>query len=61
MKIDNNKVIDSRGSDKANETVANLFNKLKNNKSKKLIHMPNIKAKKKPIFLIPNAKKVFKR
>ena len=43
----------------ANETVINLSNKLKNNKSRNLMYVPNIKAMRKSIFLIFNAKKVF--
>ena len=53
FKANNNKVVDGNSS-KANETVVNLF---KNNKSKILTYMPNIKAMKELIFLIPNAKK----
>ena len=56
---DNNKVveIDCR----ANKTFKNLFKskKSKNNKSKNLTYMLNIKATGKPIFLTLNAKKVF--
>ena len=42
--------------DRANKTVINL---LKNNKSKNLKHILNIKAIKKSIFLTFNAKKIF--
>ena len=55
LKADNNEVVEVDG--RANKTVMNLFNK--NNKSKNLIHMPNIGAIKKYIFLTPNAKKTF--
>ena len=51
----NNKIVTSDDS-KANKIVVNLF---KNNKSRKLTDMPNIRAIKKFIFLIPNTKKVF--
>ena len=50
FKAENNKVIgvsDSRN----NETVVNL--------SKNLIHMPNIKATKEPIFPTVDIKKIF--
>ena len=43
--------------DKTNQTVVNLSNKLKNNKSKNLTYMPNIRAMEESIFLIPNTKK----
>ena len=48
-------------SNKANKIVVDLskLNKLKNDKFKKLIHMPNIEAKKEPGFLMLNVKKVF--
>lgn len=44
----------------ADKTVVDLFKskKLKNNKSKILIYI-NIRATKKPTFLIPNTKKAF--
>ena len=51
----NNKVVGGGGG-KANETVVNLS---KNEKSKKLSHMPNVGAMGEPNFLIPNAKKIF--
>ena len=54
FKIDNDEIVEI--DNKANKIVVNLF---KNNKLRNLMHMPNIKAIKKPIFLIPNAKKVF--
>ena len=34
-------------------------NKLKNNKSKNLMHLPNIEATKKSIYLISSIKKAF--
>ena len=52
FKAGNNKVVEGGG----NETVVNLF---KNEKSRKLTHMPNIGATEEPNFLIPNAKKAF--
>ena len=55
FRVDYNKIIDDYGS-KANETVVNLF---KNNKFRNLMHILNIKATKKSIFLTPNAKKAF--
>ena len=58
FKVSNNKNIENSGS-KANKTVVNLSKKLKNNKSKNLMHIPNIEAIKKPIFLIFNTKKAF--
>ena len=56
MKANNNKVVDSDSNYEANKTVVNLF---KNNKSRNLIYIPNIKAKEKPIFITPNTKKIF--
>ena len=56
LRVDDNKIVND-DSGKANKIVVNLFNKFKNNKSKNLTHMPNIKAKRKPIFLNPNIKK----
>ena len=41
---------------KVNRTFVNLF---KNKKSRNLKQIPNFEATKKPIFLIPNAKKAF--
>ena len=54
FKVDNNKVVKIDG--RVNKTVVNLF---KNNKSRKLTYMSNIRVIKKPNFLIPNAKKTF--
>ena len=51
----NNKVIGG-GSDKADKTVVNLS---KNEKSRKLTRVLNIKAIEEPNFLTPNAKKAF--
>ena len=58
FKVDDNKIIGSSNG-KANETVVNLSNQLKNNKSRNLMYMPNIRAIRKLNFLIPNAKKAF--
>ena len=55
FRADDNKVVGGDG-DKANETIVNLF---QNNKSRKLMCMPNIGATEKPNFLTPNAKKIF--
>ena len=55
FKIDNNEVVDGVD-DRANKTVLNLF---KNDKSKKLTHMPNIVATREYNFLTPDTKKVF--
>ena len=57
FEIDNNKVINGDGGSKTNKTVVNLF---KNKKSRNLTRMPNIGTIKKPNFLNPNAKKIFK-
>ena len=46
----------SNNSNKANKTVKNLS---KNNKSRNLIYVLNIRAIEKPIFLTPNAKNGF--
>ena len=37
----------------------NLFNQSKNNKSRNLIHIPNIRTIRKPNFLTFNTKKTF--
>ena len=58
FKISNNKIIRG-GNSKANKIVVNLSIKLKNNKSKKLINISNIKAIRKHIFLTLNIKKFF--
>ena len=58
FKADYNKVVKD-DDNRANEIVMNLSNKLNNNKSKNLMHISNIRAIKKSIFLNPNAKKVF--
>ena len=58
FKADDNKFVNSGGS-RANKTVMNSFNQLKNNKSRNLMYMPNIKTTKEPIFSNLNAKKVF--
>lgn len=57
--INNNKIVEIDG--KANEIIKSLFKskKSKNYKFKNLIYIPNIKAKKKLIFLISNIKKAF--
>ena len=55
LKADNNKIVDGNGA-KANETFVNLS---KNNKSRKLTHILNIRAMEKPIFLTFDAKKAF--
>ena len=55
FKADDNKVVGS-SSNRANKTVVNLF---KNNKFRNSTYIPNIGATRKPIFLNPNAKKVF--
>ena len=58
FRTSNNEVI-GNNSNRANKTVLNLSNKSKNNKFRNLTHMPNIKATRKPLFLIFNAKKTF--
>ena len=55
FRANNNEVVGSGGG-KADETVVNL---LKNKKSRKSTHMPNIGAIKKPNFPTPDAKKAF--
>ena len=55
FKADKNEIIDGSNS-RANGTVVNLS---KNKKSRKLTHMPNIKATEEPNFLTFNAKKAF--
>ena len=54
FKADDDKVVRVGG--RANRTVVNLF---KNEKSKKLMRVPNIGATGEPNFLTPNAKKAF--
>ena len=54
FKTDNNKVVGI--TDKTNQTVINLY---KNNESRNLTYIPNIKPIEKPIFLTPKAKKAF--
>ena len=56
FKANANKIVDGRNN-KANETIVNLSNKSKNNKSRKLTHMPNIGAIEKPTFFTLNVKK----
>ena len=55
FKINDNRVI-GNGDSRANKIV---LNSSQNNKSKKSMYMPNIKATKKPIFLTFNTKKTF--
>ena len=55
FQANDNKVVDN-GSGKANRTIVNLS---KNEKSRKLTYMPNIRAMGKLNFLTPNAKKIF--
>ena len=55
FKADNNKVVDDDDG-KANRTVVNVS---KNEKSKKLTRMLNIRVMSELNFLIPNAKKIF--
>ena len=57
FKANNNKVVEANCS-RTNKTVVNLSNKSKNNESKNLTYMPNIKAIKKSNFPIFNAKKI---
>ena len=59
FKAGNNKVVKS--DNRANKTIINFSksNKLKNNKSKNLTYILNIKITKKPIFLTFNIKKIF--
>ena len=54
FRVNDNRIV--KGSNKANKTIINLS---KNNKPKNLIYIPNIRAMKKPIFLICNTKKTF--
>ena len=56
FRASNNKVI--RNGDRADEMVVDS-SKSKNEKSRKLMRMPNIGATKEPNFLTSNAKKVF--
>ena len=58
FRTNNNEVV-RNGDSKANKMIINLFNKLKNNKSKKLMRVLNIGAMEKPIFLTFNTKKAF--
>ena len=58
FKINKNDVF-REGSSKLNKTAVNLSNKLKNNKSRNLIYMPNNRTIKKLIFITPNAKNAF--
>ena len=53
FKADDNEVVGG-GGDRANKTIVNLF---KNNKSRNLIHMPNIGATRKHNFLTSDIKK----
>ena len=57
---DKDKVIGDVGG-RVDETMRNLYKsrKLKNNKSKNLMHVPTIKAIGEPIFLTSNAKHAF--
>ena len=55
FKVDDNKVVNN-DTDRANKTIVNMS---KNNKSKKLMHLPNIGAMVELNFLTSNAKKVF--
>ena len=57
FRINDNEVVEVNK--KVNKTVVNLFNKLKNNKSKNLTCIPNIWAMRKSIFQTFNAKKTF--
>ena len=59
--VNNNKIVKSVSSSKANEIIRNLFKfkKLKNNKFKNLIYILNIKVIEKPSFLTFNTKKNF--
>ena len=56
----NNKIVKGN-SNRANKIFVDLFksNKLKNNKSKKLIYISNIRVMRKIIFLILNVKEFF--
>ena len=57
FKPDDNKVV-SNENDKTNKIIVNSF---KNNKFRNWTCMPNIRAKKKPIFLTSNTDKTFDR
>ena len=57
FRTSNNEVVKD-SSNRADETVVDS-SKFKNEKSKKLTCIPNIKAIKEPNFLTPNAKKAF--
>ena len=59
FKANNNKVFSDSG-DKTNKTVINSSNNSKNNKSKNLTYLSNIRATREPKFLILGAKKPFK-
>ena len=50
FRLDNNKVI-KNSDNKVNIIIVNLFNKSKNNKSRNLMYLQNIRATKEPIFL----------
>ena len=58
FKTDNNKFV-YVGCSRTNETVINLSNQLKNDKSRNLTYMPNIEITRKTIFLTLNTKKIF--
>ena len=60
FRASNNEVV-KNGNNKANKIVINSYNKLKNNESKNLIRISNIRVIKKPIFLIFSIKKTFNR
>ena len=57
FRANNNEIVEG-SSGRVDKTVVDLF-KSKNQKSKKLTHMPNIGATEKPNFLTPNVKKTF--
>ena len=57
FRVGNNKIVRGNGG-RVNKTVVNS-SKSKNKKSRKLTHMPNIKAIRKPNFLTSDAKKAF--
>ena len=54
FKFNNNNIVKVRG--KANETIVNSF---KNNKSRNLMHIPNIRVIGERIFLIASTKNIF--
>ena len=54
LRADDNEIIGDNNS-RINKTVVNLY---KNNKFKKLMYIPNIRAMKKFNFLIPKTKKI---